>query len=280
MVSVSVIPSFLACDWKATNAVRGLMQPSATYPCPICIAKRPFDFSLHHLLFCTHRPTRNLGRDWSQTHDPLLNIASDHIVPLPLHCFLGIGNKIIRQVLPKLYTQAAVNASVDSIKTAHAAPVGKAAFHDLTGVELEKYIKAEKLLAFDGGDESKKQKLQEWLRELHRHLLHRDTWTEDMLTQYRLFLQNILSEWKTVTGTAHLPKHHMLFHGLQFAEQHRFLGKVSEASMESCHGKWRALEQSTYFNKANKPGEWLRVVLQHLTVASLAEAKQAKFVSQ
>jgi len=100
-------------DWPALNAIRGLGSPGSTNPCPMCYVR------LGDLL--TMGDSRTLGKqdkeigtvvvaaarnqrvlpctNNSQTAFPILRVAPDRIVPIPLHVLLGLGNFFLNKVV-------------------------------------------------------------------------------------------------------------------------------------------------------------------------------------
>lgn len=84
--------AFLNGDWPFINAVLGLMAPSSTHPCPICIVSH--NNYLHSSRYRTERDRQSLHPD----QPALLKINPERIVPTPLHLFLGISNRIILEV--------------------------------------------------------------------------------------------------------------------------------------------------------------------------------------
>jgi len=75
--------AFLHGDWAFINAVLGLMSPSATHPCPICIVSQS-SLLLHSSRHRTAADRHSLTIDPS--HSPLLTIPTPHSSPpLPRH---------------------------------------------------------------------------------------------------------------------------------------------------------------------------------------------------
>src|SRR3954453_6464019 len=74
--------AFLNGDWGFINAVLGLMSPSSTHPCPICIIGK------NNLLGTSRYRNANDRHSIDHTHSPLLSINPDRVVPTPLHLFL------------------------------------------------------------------------------------------------------------------------------------------------------------------------------------------------
>ena len=57
---------------------------------------------------------------------------------------------------------------------------------------------------------------------------------------------------------AAFPKLHMLHHSVEFAERHRFLGRASEAQIESFHASFNALFHKQHRNQSSNTAERLR----------------------
>ena len=98
--------AFLNGDWCFINAVLGLMAPSATHPCPICI--------ISHKSFTKTARYRTPADKHSldRTHSPLLTIPPERIVPTPLHLFLGISNRIILDAFSELLGKEHVQSAL------------------------------------------------------------------------------------------------------------------------------------------------------------------------
>jgi len=98
--------AFLNGDWCFINAVLGLMAPSATHPCPICI------ISFNSLTKSSRYRTPADKHSIDHTHSSLLTINPDRIVPTPLHLFLGISNRIILDAFSELLGSDLVEQSL------------------------------------------------------------------------------------------------------------------------------------------------------------------------
>ena len=82
------------------------MSPSATHPCPICIiSHKGFTASSWYR-------TRADKHSIDRSHQPLLTIDPERIVPTPLHVFLGISNRIILDALKELHGEEIVMQEV------------------------------------------------------------------------------------------------------------------------------------------------------------------------
>jgi len=130
--------AFLNSDWLFINAVLGLMAPSATHPCPICI--------ISHNNFLRAARYRTPADQLSIHPDQpaLLHILPERIVPTPLHVFLGISNRIIFGAFHELFGESAVEQAVQRIKTVHSAGCsGLSDLYELNGQEITKWVKKE-----------------------------------------------------------------------------------------------------------------------------------------
>jgi hypothetical protein len=255
--------AFLNGDWLFVNAVLGLMSASSNNPCPICIVERT---SLR-----SNPRYREAGDTHGAhiAHTSLLTIPPERIVPAPLHVFLGISNRIIFKAFSKLLGKENVRATVGGIKTVHRPGCGGLSdLHDLNGPEIAKWIKTEcstKVLAaasngstIDPSVVDAHHKLASWLEKLHQYLLHADTWTESDIESFRAVVQEIFQKWRSLALDKAFPKLHMLHHTVEFAARHRFLGRASEARIESFHAYSNALFHHHHFNRSCTVDERLR----------------------
>jgi hypothetical protein len=255
--------AFLNGDWPFINAVLGLMAPSATHPCPICIiSHNSFTKSSRYR---TPADKHSLHPD----HSPLLTIDPERIVPTPLHLFLGISNRIILDAFSELLGKERVETVLKSISTVHSAGcAGKSDLYDLNGPEISKWIKREcsaTLLAAAATSSSlpaattaSHSILSRWLQQLHHCLLRSDEWTAADIDAWRNVVSDIHQHWRAETSTAAFPKLHMLHHSVDFAERHRFLGRASEAQIESFHASFNDLFHKQHRNQSGNTAERLR----------------------
>jgi hypothetical protein len=246
LIDTSKKPIFLNGDWLFLNELLGLQCAASSHPCFICqVDKDHLDTSTTRL-----RPLHSVKGQLSVDNDPLLTIARDRIVPAPLHVFLGLGNRLIENVLGKLLNKEFIAATISSIKSSHgsAGVPGVSEVHQMNGNELSRWIKIwipERLIfglvATGRHQDARVQELHRvhaWLCALHYHLLGADTFTDNDLDTFKNLVDDIQQSWQRVTGTQPFPKLHMLRHCLEFAQRHRFLGKVSEAYIESYHHRY------------------------------------------
>jgi hypothetical protein len=100
--------AFLNGDWKFISTVLGLQAASSRHPCPICV--------VDHKHFNTIAARRQPHNNPSAGHDPFLLIDPSRIVPLPLHVFLGIANRIITKIFPSMFGEARVKQAMDGVR--------------------------------------------------------------------------------------------------------------------------------------------------------------------
>ena len=212
------------------------------------------------------RPILSTMLEYSAFRPALLIIYYTQILPTPLHVFLGIGNRIIDQVLPKLVDPVKLAAAKQSVKSVYSYGLGGVTnVHELNGPELAKFVKEE----WDFIQDEKAVKLLQWMRSLHQHLLHKRQLTDEELNQFRLVVNEIQTQWKTVTGQKPFPKLHMLTHCVEFASIHRYLGKYSEAQIESCHSIINHAIKHSHHNQGKQLGEKLRRSLADISLRAI-----------
>ena len=255
--------AFLNGDWCFINAVLGLMAPSATHPCPICIISS--SSFLRSARYRTQRDRHSIHPDQSA----LLTILPERIVPTPLHLFLGISNRIILDAFSELLGKERVETALKSITTVHSAGCcGAADLHDLNGPEISKWIKkgcSASVLAAAASSSSLPAAttathsiLSRWLKQLHHCLLRSDDWTAADIDAWRSVVSDIHQHWRAEAKSEPFPKLHMLHHAVDFAERHRFLGRASEAQIESFHASFNALFHKQHRNQSSNTAERLR----------------------
>ena len=255
--------AFLNGDWCFLNAVLGLMSPSATHPCPICIVGK--SSSLSSSRYRTPADKHSLDR----THCPLLTIPPERIVPTPLHLFLGISNRIILDAFSELLGKESVETALKSIATVHSAGCGgKSDLYDLNGPEISKWIRREcsasvlasvaASSALPAATTASHSILSRWLQQLHHCLLHSNEWTAADIDAWCTAVSDIHQHWQAEAHSKPFPKLHMLHHSVEFAERHRFLGRASEAQIESFHASFNSLFHKHHLNQGGNTAERLR----------------------
>jgi hypothetical protein len=269
-----VCQAFLNGDWPFINAVLGLMSPSATHPCPICI--------ISHNSFTKTSRYRTPADKHSlhAEHSSLLTIDPERIVPTPLHLFLGISNRIILEAFSELFGKELVEQSLQQVTTIHSAGSGgRSDIFQLNGPEIRKWLKQERsatliAAAAAAGDvpaatRASHSILTRWLQQLHDHLLHKDDWEMDDIESWRAAIDDIQQHWCAETGQDAFPKLHMLRHSLEFAERHRFLGRASEAQIESYHYQFKRLFHQQHLNMAHNEAQRIRRSLADSTLRAV-----------
>jgi hypothetical protein len=255
--------AFLNGDWCFINSVLGLMAPSATHPCPVCIVSK------NNLLNTSRYRTPADQHSIDRTHSPLLIIPAERIVPTPLHLFLGISNRIILDAFGELFSKELVEETLQKAQTIHSAGCGgKSDLYDLNGPEISKWIKkgcsasvltaAGASSAISAATTATHSILSRWLQQLHGALLHSRDWISGDIESWRGVVDDIQQHWCAETQQSPFPKLHMLRHSLEFAERHRFLGRASEAQIESAHASFNALFHKHHLNMAGNTAERLR----------------------
>ena len=162
-----------------------------------------------------------------------------------------------------------VEETLKQVTTIHSAGCGgKSDLHDLNGPEIRKWLKKDccsTLLAAAARNGSMAAAtratfsiLQRWLQQLHDHLLHKDDWEPEDIEAWRAAVDDIWQNWRAETHQDAFPKLHMLRHTLEFAERHRFLGRASEAQIESFHYEFKRLYHEHHLNMAHDEAERLR----------------------
>ena len=255
--------AFLNGDWPFINAVLGLMSPSATHPCPICITSK------RSLLSSSRYRTPADKHSHAAGQQPLLSIPPERIVPTPLHLFLGISNRIILDAFSELLGKERVEEALKPVTTVHSAGCsGASDLRDLNGPEISKWIKREcsaNMLAAAGAFSTlpaaataSHSILARWLQQLHHCLLRSGDWSAADIDAWRTSVSDIHQHWTAEAHSKPFPKLHMLHHSVEFAERHRFLGRASEAQIESFHASFNALFHWQHRNQSGNTAERLR----------------------
>jgi hypothetical protein len=266
--------AFLNGDWSFINGVLGLMSPSATHPCPICIVSH--NNFLRTARYRSATDKHSVHRDQS----PLLTIPPERIVPTPLHLFLGISNRIILGAYKELFGEAVVQEAVARVKTIHSAGCGGASdLYDLNGPEITQFIKRQhgrgpfsvitSAASCPAASRAAHSLLSRWLQQLHSCLLHSRDWALDELESWRSAVIDIHQHWQAETHSDAFPKLHMLHHTIEFAERHRFLGRASEAQMEAFHAQFNTLFHDHHLNQGSNTSERLRRSLADATLRAI-----------
>ena len=210
----------------------------------------------------------------------LLTIHPERIGPTPLHLFLGISNRIILDALSELLGKECVETALKAVTTVHSVGCsGKSDLYDLNGPEISKWIKREcsatvlaaaaASSALPAATTASHSILTRWLQQLHHCLLHSGDWTASDLDAWRTAVSDIHQHWSAEAHSNPFPKLHMLHHSVEFAERHRFLGRASEAQIESFHASFNALFHKQHRNQSGNTAERLRRSLADSTLRAV-----------
>jgi hypothetical protein len=271
---IDLMQAFLNGDWPFINTLLGLKNASAVHPCPICRIS-----SSNLLGSAQYRQPRD-SHSRHRNRDQLLSIDSERIVPTPLHLFLGISNRIILEAFSELFSKELVEEALKTVTTIHSAGCGgKSDLFDLNGPEIRKWLKrdcsttlraaAERHGSLTAEQRASHSMLSRWLQQLHDHLLHKKEWTAKQIEEWRAAVTDIQQHWQEETHSHPFPKLHMLRHSLEFAERHRFLGRASEAQIESYHYQYKTLFHQHHLNMAHDESERLRRCLADTTLRAV-----------
>jgi hypothetical protein len=211
----------LAGDWNSVSAIIGHKGAAANFPCPICtIPKEDLD---------KMAPYRQQHDKQSIDRPPLLRIDSRNIVPLPLHVYLGIGNRLADIGLTTELGKTAVTALVAGTKTKHTPSKGGLAdYHGMNGRELKRFASratavltpadttpASAASGSPSSGDSDVATMIDWLNRLSGSLLTGGWLNLDQITALRTLFDEINIDWHAVTGDKHFPKLHMRFRSLR-----------------------------------------------------------------
>lgn len=108
--------------------------------------------------------------------------------------------------------------------------------------------------------------LSRWLQQLRHSLLHSKDWTAADIDAWRSAVNDIHQHWQSEAHSKPFLKLHMLHHTIDFAERHRFLGRISEAQIESFHTSFNSLFHKQHRNQSGNTGERLRRSLADATL--------------
>lgn len=196
--------------------------------------------------------------------------------------FLGLCNRIIDDTLSQLVEDNEVlDQSSDSVKTTSLLPgqVGKSRVYSLTGPELTRYIKQEKIyeifyeLEYDDQIHEQLKEMQSWMEKLKDDLLTKERWDETRIAGFKVFVDELLSDWNEVTRTPLTPKCHLLLHVLPFVKNFGYLGRYNESQLESYHGQFFHIQSTFHFNQNNNTGEQLRRTLADMTLKAIVNCQ-------
>lgn len=267
----------LNSDMKLTNTVTQTSASSSYYPCPICIVHKDNLLSKAELR-SENNTMMNDVSTIDQNHIKLIQIDADHIVPLPLHIFLGISNKIIKCMI-ELLGNDYVMKGMKKIKTIHTTGHGGLSdLYELNGQEISKFIKKNiyfqiihsiPLLQQNESNILRCNIMYYWLVDLHHYLLYNLEWNREELNTFKIVIDDIWENWNIVTNRNPTPKLHLLCHAYEFAKRFKLLSQCSEAHMEAYHHTNDKKYQNNHFNQSHNTSERLRRTLADCSVESV-----------
>ena len=111
--------------------------------------------------------------------------------------------------------------------------------------------------------------LTRWLQQLHHCLLRSDDWEPAEIDAWRTAVSDIHQHWTAEAHSKPFPKLHMLHHTVDYAERYRFLGRASEAQIESAHASFNSLFHEHHLNMAGNTAERLRRSLADATLRAV-----------
>jgi hypothetical protein len=281
-------------DWNSTNAALGLSTASASYPCFACTVHlrhllstappRTEDQVAIATLYVLEHPSTVPNMNYSVVRMPHLTVPYTHIVPTPLHVFLGLANRLVDGF--EVYTSQEFISSLRTEVKGHANPTGASNIYALNGPQLSKWIKdqyvdrvVQEYLRLHPDVLSMKTLMRirtagEWMKQLHEFLLHSREWTFNEIDAFAKLKVTIWENWTKITGDAPTPKLHMLQHCVDFVVQHRLLGRYSESQLESCHADANRAYEQVHLNKINEPT--VRIQRTHVTLVTKQLTPQRK----
>lgn len=224
-----------------------MKAPAATHPCPICIVNK-------NELLTTPSYRTNYTLSQHDLSKPLLFITSDRIVPTPLHVLLGIGNKIIIDVL-----KVNENEMQPTIHTLGCG--GKSDIYQYNGPEIQRYLQRQVQTT---------NTLIKWLIDIEKCLLDKITWSGERIAKFEKVVLDIKTNWELHTKLHAFPKVHMLLHCPEFAKRWGILGYAAESQIESAHVAFNTLYYKHHFNQSHNTAERLRRCLADMVLRKLA----------
>jgi len=267
--------AYLNGDMKFICTVLAHTGASSKYPCPACLIKlRQYD-KPYEMRESTE--VGSLDEEHSVSNIPLLRIRPTHIVPLPLHIYLGMGEIIFDEILVKLSSQIIVDNVVKHLKIKslkdREGGGGKTDVFKFTGPELRKLCRSKFPQIISGAMErlqynkdtvksveNKAKTLQTWMIVLERYLLRTSKFKTKQFSTLAKSVEEVLDGMKNTFHRNLTPKMHMLRHVVQFVQTHKVMGCVSEQQLESMHAYMNRL-LVRHKNMLHQPAEQLRRVL-------------------
>jgi len=176
---------------------------------------------------------------------PLFPFLYEHVVPLPLHIYLGLGQQLMDMVDDELIAEADRMDYLALITQCKGTPLGVYSAQKYTsamsfnGGELKKLIDGDNLPVPINRISNEEtciylHLLHQAVRSLRLFLLSNDSFDAQQLYDFNELVTFIGDTWPRRKLRVK-PKVHMLFHCVEFVRQHHALGRYGEGPIESCH---------------------------------------------
>jgi hypothetical protein len=180
--------------------------------------------------------------------------------------------------------EESVLAAISKVRTLHTRGCGGLSdLWDLNGAELRTFLKqqcSQSALEASGVTDdivlTKIILLTGWMEKLEQRLLTTDDWSKADLADFRCFLDEIHQNWTAATDHQAFPKLHMLRHAWEFAEEYKFLGRVSEAQIESFHAQFNKRLNKHHHNMSQNLCQRMRRSLADAVVAAVGPISKLK----
>ena len=256
----------LSGDLKCTNLILGLQNHASKHPCPYCFTYQhgidqssigefePRTFELIkancNAWIQSKRMERDLQHFYNCHHEPLIERSGpiiNVVVPSPLHCLIGIVNKIYKELL-KVFPQAEAWPS-----KLHLVPQVQHGGCDFNGNACHHLLKNIDILDSLGTTRRNKKVLDPFISSLSSFgdLVH-GTFSHTLDPNY----ENLIAQFKKAymaTGISVTSKAHIIFHhlGEYLTITGRGLALDSEQSLESSHFLFAQTHSKYYIRDKN-----------------------------
>jgi TolA-binding protein len=275
--------AFVNGDWVYLNSSEGYKTAGSSEPCNKCEVK------IHHFDEPMTAPIRQppdingasvAEKSIHPDEHALLTVDPERIVPLPLHVWLGLSNKIINESFSRHFPAEDFTKMLQSIKSVHAVGhSGRSKANSLNGPEVSKWLKKdclERLITAHSATLTPAiivscRRQNQWIEDMKVGLLEIKQFDRKARNEWRSTVNDIRTNWKAVTGTEPTPKVHMLGHSVEFIDRFGFLGRLSESQLESYHMLFNRLYHQNHHNCGNEYCEKLRRCLADMTLRGIQD---------
>ena len=184
-------------------------------------------------------------------HHSYVCVPSSMIVPMPLHCILGVFNLFIECIKKYIIPDSKLAAFVAIIQSIKCTRVnGRAQAHTLIGPEIVALLDEKnqcesriRSLIPTGSrlNHTRVITMFQWCRQLHHVILSKSNMSSVEIAQFQQLISDIWKNWENITRTQPTPKCHLLIHLVQWLCTHGNIGGYSESPLESSHAEFRIL---------------------------------------